>query len=143
MSLEERVASLERELEQLRAEREGAPLVMRDAQGRKRLEFSSSEHDHALKFFNSSGTLALSIGVDGTECGYIGICNAEGKVVAKLDVEQYGARLELLDSHWDNDSAVVIHGNDCDNAGGLILVLPPDDGPALEICCGDKAPDGT
>lgn len=135
MSLEERVAALEKELEALRAERGATPLVLRDEEGRKRMEFSSAWNDNALRFFNSEGEVALSIGVDGTGCGYLGIYNAQRKLVAKLDVEQYGARLELLDSHWNSRSAVVIHGNDCDNGGGLILVLPPGDGDALEIAC--------
>ena len=124
MTLEERVLQLEQELLDLRESMHSLPLELHDSEGNKRIEIVSVRNDTALKFYNSQGKQTLSVGVDGTESGYLSIMNAEGRVVAKLDVETYGARLELLDSYWKSGASVVMHGNDCNNEGGWIKVLP-------------------
>lgn len=125
MELEARLALLEQELARLRERVTRSPFDVVDADGRTRAAIEITDKGTSLRFFGKSGKVALSIGVEGTDCGFIGISNAEGTLVGKLDVEQYGARLELHDSYWNTGSAVIIHGNDCDNAGGWVRILAP------------------
>ena len=59
--------------------------------------------------------------------------NAHGRPCVALDVERYGGRLELKDSHFGSPGAVIAHGNDCDNDGGWLKLLNGDGEEALTL----------
>lgn len=123
MSLDKKIENIEQELAQIKHQLNCLPFCLKDEEGNNRVEVSADSKGVSLKFYNTEGKLALCLGVDGTDSGFLAIKNAEEKVVAKLDVESYGARLELLDAHWGGDGSVVMHGNDCNNEGGWIKTI--------------------
>lgn len=121
-ALHARIEALEEALANRQSPSLRLPLTICDENQQKKLTITSEPNNTALHFFNDNGDAVLSIGVDGTQAGFLNIGNATGKTVVKLDVETFAARLELLSNHSDA-SGIVLSGDDCDQDGGWIKVL--------------------
>lgn len=106
-----------------------APVRIVDRAGAIVAEIRRVQHDTSMRLFNTQGQVVATIGVDGTECGYLAIRDAEGMLVGYLDVEQAGARLQILDHA--QDGGVVIFGGDED--GGGIAILPRGAGDGIQL----------
>ena len=127
----QRIAALEAEVARLRqstvfnAER-GTTLVapgkIVDGNGRLLAEVRHSANDVAVEVFNDEGRAVATLGADGTQAGYLAVRNAEGRLVAYLDVETAGARLQLLD-HRGRGGVVVFGGDSGEDRGGGINVI--------------------
>lgn len=123
--LEERVAYLEHMVKQLLEQgtddHEGivltAPVTVVGTEGRTLLTVQRAEHDVSVRVFNAHGEIAASLGVDGTECGYLAIRDADDVLVGYLDVEAAGARLTLED-HARKGGITLFGGDNGDGDGG-------------------------
>jgi hypothetical protein len=102
-----------------------APLKVVDGLGAVLLDLHEAPNSRVLRLFNTQGFPAVTLGVDGTEAGWITICNAAGQPVARLDVEMSGARLQLL-NHAQQGGIVLFGGDSGDDAGGGLHVLHTD-----------------
>jgi len=125
--LEGRVTQLEQMVKQFverrTSKQEGtllvAPVAIVDTDGRTLLEVQRTQHETSVRLFNAQGRVVASLGVDGTECGYLTIQDADGVLVAYLDVESAGSRLMLQD-HARRGGITLFGGDSGDNEGGGI-----------------------
>jgi hypothetical protein len=132
-ALEERIA----QLEALLARQSGgqpelpegtllqAPLKVVNALGAVLLDLHDTPNARALRLFNTQGLPVVTLGVDGTEAGWLTIRNAAGQLVAMLDVEMSGARLQML-NHAQQAGIVLFGGDSGDNHGGGLHILHTD-----------------
>lgn len=126
-ALEARIAALEARLERWEAAHgAGAalttPVVVTTPAGRAILEIQGGETRGAqLRLFNAAGRAVVSLGVDGTETGYLTLRNQTGELLACLDIEMAGARLQLL--NHQAQAGVVVHGGDADGCGGGVSII--------------------
>lgn len=126
--LEKKIDSLEKRLAVL--ERSGAgeetllvaPVRIVNAAGSLIAEIAGETNDNAIRIYNTKGQVVASLGADGTLSGYLAIRNTGGKVVGYLDVERYGARLQLHGNGGDG-GGLALFGADADEAGGGINVM--------------------
>jgi hypothetical protein len=82
------------------------------------------DHNHSsinLHLFNQHGVAGVSIGIDEAHAGYLAIRNADGMLVASIDVESWGARLQIED-HTRRGGVFLFGGDGGEGAGGGIQV---------------------
>jgi hypothetical protein len=115
-----------------------APVRIVDAAGRVLVSIEQRPHDVSVRIINEAGIVTAALGVDGTQAGYLAIRNAEGTLVAFLDVELSGARLQLED-HQRQGGVILFGGDSGDEAGGGINIVHTAGGLSLSLC---STPDG-
>ena len=128
--LEERIEALEQRLANFGDDKETllvAPVRIVDETGRLIAEISSETNDNALRIFGAQGQAVAALGADGTESGYLAIRNKSGKLAGYLDVERYGARLQLHGNN-ENGGGLALFGADADETGGGINIIPAENG---------------
>lgn len=125
--LEQRIEQLEARLEQMQAQAASQPTTLVTPvsivtpQGQLIASIEQRENDQSIRLFNAQGKQVAALGVDGTNAGYLAIRNAAGSLVGYLDVETYGARLQLSD-HRDEGGVVVFGGDSGSSSGGGIHI---------------------
>lgn len=128
--LEQRLAQAEEKLAQIghgQAPSPGAPSTLTTPvrvvapDGTLVLMIEQTQHDVSIRLFNAQGHAVASLGVDGTQAGYLAIRNAAGVLVGYLNVELAGARLQLHD-HARQGGLALFGGDSGDNSGGGINV---------------------
>jgi len=146
--LEGRVTQLEQVIKQFvehsTSTQEGtrlvAPVAIVDTDGRTLLEVRRTQHETSVLLFNAQGRAVASLGVDGTECGYLTIQDADGILVAYLDVESAGARLTLED-HARNGGVTLFGGDSGNDEGGGINLSNSNGEVSASIWAGKDKPE--
>jgi hypothetical protein len=115
-----------------------APVHIVDASGRVLVAIEQRPHDVSVRIMNEAGIVTTALGIDGTQAGYLAIRNAAGTLVAFLDVELSGARLQL-DDHQRQGGVILFGGDSGDGAGGGINIAHTAGGLSLSLC---STPDG-
>jgi len=117
-----------------------APVAIVDTDGRTLLEVRRTQHETSVLLFNAQGRAVASLGVDGTECGYLTIQDADGVLVAYLDVESAGARL-ILQDHARKGGITLFGGDSGDDDGGGINLSNSDGEVSASIWAGKDKPE--
>jgi len=138
--LEARVAALEQRLQAAVPDPDRpsvlrAPLRVVDAQGRTVVEIASETNDNAIRIFNAAGQAVATLGADGTHAGYLALRNTSGRLVAYLDVETHGARLQLQGNEQDT-GGLALFGGDADGSGGGINLIAAEGCGGLSLWTG-------
>lgn len=139
-ALEQRVAALEAQLATLTtphsqstsATRLVAPVEVVTAEGQVLLSIHQQPNASGISLHNSAGNPVATLGVDGTQAGYLSIRDAAGRLVGSLDVETAGARL-ILQDHEENGGIVLFGGDSGDNEGGGINILHSAGGLSMSL----------
>ncbi len=140
VALEQRVTALEAKLAaltsspspQATATRLIAPVEVVNAEGQLILTIQQQRNDTSISLYNTAGRPIATLGVDGTQAGYLAIRNAAGVLVAYLDVESAGARL-ILQDHQEAGGVVLFGGDSGQTAGGGINVLHTAGGLSMSL----------
>ena len=138
--LEQRIANLEAQLAALRASisanqsvtRIVAPLEITDTNGQVLVVVDHQEKNARVCVYNKLGQVSATLEVDRTQAGLLTLRNADGIVVASLDVETSGARL-ILQNHVRKGGVVLFGGESGEDQGGGIHVLRTTDELSLSF----------
>ena len=131
--LQDRILQLEQQVAALLHAQTEPRVILADAVSGTVVQVVSAPNNTALQFVNAQGNIALSIRIDGRDSDDLSMHNAHRRSCVALDVERYGGRLELKDSHFGSPGAVIAHGNDCDNDGGWLKPLNGDGNEVLTL----------
>ena len=119
-ALEQRIAALEKQLAQTSTTLV-TPVNIIDPQGKQVVQIDADAKTHSIKLFAADGSLAASLG---SEPGgaHLSLRNAQGKVLALIDIERFGGRLQLMGEAADS-GGLALFGGDADQAGGGINIF--------------------
>lgn len=141
MTIEERISQLEEELAALKKAQSGSrlslPVDIIGEDGKTRCRIEEKRSHLMMEMYNSDGHAALVVGIDGTDCGFVTVCTCEGEPAGFMDVESFGARLEL--KNLQGSTGIAMQGNDCDGDSGWLKVLSHKNDD--EICLVPESPE--
>ena len=139
-TLEQRIIALKAQLAtlnvQLSSSTQGtrliAPVEVFTVEGQLILTIDKQVHKTHITLHNTNGYPVATLGIDGSEAGYLSIRNVEGVLVAYLDVETAGARL-ILQDHEQNGGVVLFGGDSGDNHGGGMNIIHTTGGISIAL----------